>query len=72
MKKTWAIVSAFIFCTTLYGAGHRVITIAGTADLLGAMEPSSQKIDLDGDGKKETVQMGGVARISTIFKNIKK
>lgn len=50
----------------------KVITIAGTADLQGMMEPSTQKFDLNGDGKKEKIMMGGIANIATTFQNIKK
>ncbi len=53
-------------------ASNKVITIAGTADLQGVMEASSQKFDLNGDGKKEKIMMGGVAYLSTIFKKLKK
>ena len=44
------------------------ITIAGTADLQGMMEPVTQKFDLDLDGKKEEISMGGLSRISTVLK----
>ncbi|HHH37416.1 MAG TPA: hypothetical protein ENK77_02240, partial [Epsilonproteobacteria bacterium] len=51
-------------------AAHTV-TIAGTADLQGMMEPSVQKIDLNFDGKKEEMPMGGIARIATCFTELK-
>ncbi len=53
-------------------AANKVIIIAGTADLQGVMEASSQKFDLDGDGKKEKVMMGGMAYLSTAYKQLKK
>ena len=53
-------------------ASNKVITIAGTADLQGMMEASSQKFDLDGDGKKEKVVMGGIAYLATAYKQLKK
>ena len=61
------------FACTLYASTSpaHTITIAGTADLQGMMEPSTQKIDLNFDGKKEEMEMGGIARIATIFKKLK-
>ena len=47
------------------------ITIAGTADLQGMMEPVMQKFDLDFDGKKEEISMGGLSRIATVLKQLK-
>ena len=70
-KRVFGIVTMAFLCVVLHGGGKSTITIAGTADLQGTMEPSAQKIDLGGDGQKRTVEMGGVSRISTIFKNIK-
>jgi len=62
-----------IFVSTIYASSSaaHTITIAGTADLQGMMEPSIQKIDLDFDGKKEEMEMGGIARIATLFKKLK-
>ena len=61
------------FACTLYASTSpaHTITIAGTADLQGMMEPSIQKIDLNFDGKKEEMEMGGIARIATTFKKLK-
>ena len=53
-------------------ASSKVITIAGTADLQGMMDVSAQKFDLDGDGKKEKIMMGGVAYLATVYKQLKK
>lgn len=53
-------------------ASPKVITIAGTADLQGIMEPAVQKVDLDGDGQTEKVRMGGAAYLSSIYKKLKK
>jgi len=50
----------------------KTITIAGTADLQGVMEASTQKFDLNGDGKKEKVKMGGIANLATVYAKIKK
>jgi len=57
----------------LMGILHaKTISIAGTADLQGMLEPSVQKIDLDGDGKRDKVEMGGISHLSTLFKELKK
>ena len=53
-------------------ASNKVISIAGTADLQGMMEASSQKFDLDDDGTKEKVIMGGIAYLATAYKQLKK
>jgi 5'-nucleotidase len=50
----------------------KTITIAGTADLQGMLEPSVQKIDIDGDGKRDKVEMGGITHLATLFKELKK
>jgi 5'-nucleotidase len=50
----------------------KTITIAGTADLQGMMEPSVQKVDFDGNGVREEVEMGGVARLATLYKGLKR
>jgi len=60
-----------LFTSSLLSA-DKVISIAGTADLQGMMEASSQKFDLDGDGKKEKVVMGGIAYLATAYKQLKK
>lgn len=50
----------------------KIITIVGTADLQGMLEPSVQKVDIDGDGKRDKVEMGGVSRLATLYKALKK
>jgi len=50
----------------------KTVSIVGTADLQGMMEPSVQKIDIDGDGKRDKVEMGGISHLSTLFKALKK
>ena len=65
------LLSALLLSSTAWSTA-KVITIAGTADLQGMMEASTQKFDLDGDGKKEKVLMGGVAYLATAFENMKK
>jgi len=62
--------TVFFLCMTM-ALFPRHITIAGTADLQGMLEPSVQKVDLNGDGKRETVEMGGIARLATLYKKLK-
>ncbi len=50
----------------------KTISIVGTADLQGMLEPSVQKIDLDGDGKRDKVEMGGISHLATLYKELKK
>ncbi|RTZ86772.1 MAG: hypothetical protein DSY95_03115 [SAR324 cluster bacterium] len=52
-------------------APAHTVTIAGTADLQGMMEPVVGKYDLDFDGKKEEMTLGGISRIATVFKALK-
>ena len=67
-----SILLSVLLLTSSALSANKVITIAGTADLQGMMEASTQKFDLDGDGKKEKVLMGGIATIATIFQDLKK
>ena len=53
----------------LYG---KTISIVGTADLQGMLEPSVQKVDIDGDGVREKVEMGGISHLTTLYKQLKK
>ena len=46
------------------------ITILGTADLQGALEPSAQRVVVDGN--KTKLEVGGIARLATLFKKLKK
>ncbi len=62
----------FLLLTSSAFSANKTITIAGTADLQGMMEASTQKFDLNGDGKKEKVRMGGIAAIATVFGKMKK
>jgi len=71
MLKKSLLLSILLLGTQLFAA-PKVITIAGTADLQGMMEPAIQKFDLNGNGKKEKVSMGGIARIAGTFESIKK
>ena len=65
--------ATLLFASISYAAApaSQTITIAGTADLQGMMEPITEKFDLDFDGKKEELTMGGIARIATLFKGLK-
>lgn len=51
-------------------AAH-LITIAGTADLQGMLEPLTQTYDLHHDGHKVKMTLGGISRISTVFQQLK-
>ena len=66
---------ALLYSSALYAASTpapaHIITIAGTADLQGMMEPVTQKVDLDFDGHKEKMTLGGISRIATIFQQLK-
>ena len=66
MKK---IILICILSLALYG---KTISIVGTADLQGMLEPSVQKVDIDGDGKRDRVEMGGISRLATLYKILKK
>ena len=55
---------------SLYGG--KSISIVGTADLQGMLEPSIQKVDIDGDGIRDKVEMGGISRLATLYKMLKK
>ncbi len=55
---------------TLGAPKTHALTIIGTADLQGMLEPSLMKLDADGDGKAEEVSAGGIARIATLIRGI--
>ena len=65
------LLSLLLLGSTAWSA-NKTITIAGTADLQGMMEAATQKFDLNGDGEKEKVVMGGIATIATAFDTMKK
>ena len=46
------------------------ISIIGTADLQGALEPSIQRVVLDGN--KTKAEVGGIARVATLYSKLKK
>ena len=75
MYTVKTVLFALLYSSTLYAASApapaHTITIAGTADLQGMMEPVTQKYDLDFDGKKEEMTMGGIAHIATVFEKLK-
>ena len=54
------------------GVWARTLTIVGTGDLQGTMNPIRQKVDLNGDGIREKALLGGIARLATIYKEVKK
>lgn len=74
MKKLiiYYMLVTLLLSSYLNGEIKKIITIAGTADLQGMMEPMSGKFDLDFDGKKEMMTLGGIDKIATIFADIKK
>ncbi len=66
MKKSTILL---LLCMALYG---KTISIVGTADLQGILEPSLQKVDIDGDGKREKVEVGGISHLATLYRMLKK
>jgi 5'-nucleotidase len=46
------------------------LTIVGTSDLHGALEPVLMEIDVDGDGKPEKVEAGGMPRLASLVREI--
>ena len=53
---------------TLDAPKTHALTIIGTADLQGMLEPSVMK--LDADGEEEEISAGGIARIATLIRQI--
>jgi len=72
---------AFVLITALFSLmiasslsaseDRHIVTIAGTADLQGMMEPVMQKVDLEFDGNETEMSLGGMARIATVIKELK-
>jgi len=50
---------------------RRVLTIIGTADIQGQLDPVPMTLDLDGDGESEDTDVGGIARLATLISQIK-
>ena len=69
MKIFRVVIIVIISSLSLFGA--KSISIVGTADLQGVLEPSLQRFDSDGDGVKEEIMMGGIAHLSTLYKKLK-
>jgi 5'-nucleotidase/UDP-sugar diphosphatase len=46
------------------------LTIIGTSDLHGAIEPIPMEIDADGDGKPELVEAGGLPRLASLIRDV--
>jgi len=59
------------FPSTFLFAASQQMTVIGTASLRGFLDPHPARLDLDGDGKKEKVQAGGISRLSSLIKEIK-
>lgn len=73
MKRYRDTVRGFsLLLATIIMLEAKTITVMGTADLQGLMSPSLQKFDLDGDGSKEQVKMGGIAHLATAYERLKK
>ncbi len=72
LKNIFLLSILLLSSTSTTMAANKVISIAGTADLQGMMSASTQKFDLNGDGEKEDILMGGIAHISTVYKQLKK
>ncbi len=74
MKKSiiYYTLVALLLSSYLNAEVKKVITIAGTADLQGMMEATDGSFDLNFDGKKESMTLGGIDRIATILGEIKK
>ncbi|MFH1502754.1 MAG: 5'-nucleotidase C-terminal domain-containing protein [Candidatus Eisenbacteria bacterium] len=49
--------------------GHE-LTILGTADLQGQLEPYVMEVDADGDGVQEEIEAGGISRIATLIRQV--
>lgn len=71
LKKYMIIIFLWAFAYSI-NVLAKTITIMGTADLQGMMEPSLQKFDLNDNGKKVKVNMGGIAHLATAYKALKK
>jgi 5'-nucleotidase / UDP-sugar diphosphatase len=69
------LVLAVLFCISFPSASlfadSREITLIGTTSLGGFLDPHPARLDLNGDGKKEKVQAGGISRLSSLIKEIK-
>jgi len=72
LKNTLLFSTLLLSSTSASMASNKIISIAGTADLQGMMSASTQKFDLNGDGKKEKIMMGGMPYIATVYKQLKK
>ncbi|MEA2091433.1 MAG: 5'-nucleotidase C-terminal domain-containing protein [Campylobacterota bacterium] len=61
----------FLGCTTSSTSEKKtnIITIIGTADLQGLMEPYKQEYDVN--GRKEEILGGGISKISSVLKQAK-
>ncbi|AKF25373.1 hypothetical protein YH65_08215 [Sulfurovum lithotrophicum] len=71
IKKEFIVSLCVMLFSSALLAEQKMVSIIGTADLQGMMSPSMQKFDLDGDGKKEEVMMGGIANLATAYKQLK-
>jgi len=70
VKKIY--IKVLLLIVTIVCLEAKTISIVGTADLQGMLEPSIQKVDVDGDGKRDKVEMGGISHLATLYKELKK
>ena len=59
--------SFFLSCTSASEKNTQIITLIGTADLQGLMEPYKQEYEIN--GTKEDRLAGGISKISSIVKH---
>jgi 5'-nucleotidase len=68
-----ALLLLFFSCDDLSKQNYsHEFTLLGTADLQGLLEPSTKKKDVSGHSKSKSLASGGIARIATLIKKIKK
>ena len=69
MRRYGSIGALMLMIALLSACAHapkaHKLTIIGTADLQGLLEPVAGKKDHDGEGVLESVKMGGIARLGT-------
>jgi len=74
MRRYGSIGALMLMIALLAACAHtpkaHKLTIIGTADLQGLLEPVTSKTDHDGDGVLESVKMGGIARLGTRIREI--
>jgi len=64
------IVSPIVFTSCTHAPKTHELTIVGLGDIHGQLDSYTQMADTDGDGEKEPVSTGGIARIATMIRSI--